>query len=77
MTKTNIQSILFSTLVLVSLVSFIYLNTVNVEYTANENVEVVQDVFEEEEEDQGTISLPDVEMVKKMIEGGRKVIKLF
>jgi len=68
---------LFFCVVALSFVSFIYLNTVSIEQTPAEHSEIIQNQFEEEEEKPAAVSLPDVEMVKKIIESGKKVIQVF
>lgn len=77
MIKTKFHKILFGGVVALSFVSFIYLNTVSIEQPTQPHTLIIQDQYEEEEEKPAAVSLPDVEMVKKIIESGKKVIQVF
>ena len=75
MNKKNIQRVLLSLLSVISLVSFIYLNTVTIEPKTTDNTEVIPHLYEEEEE-QAEVSLPDLEVVKKIIEKGKRIMTM-
>ncbi len=77
MIKTKFHKILFFCVVALSFASFIYLNTVSIEQPTKPHSLIIQDQYEEEEEKPAAVSLPDVEMVKKIIESGKKVIQVF
>lgn len=72
MTKANIRWALFSALIMLSIFSFIFINTVQVESTATEKIELREDLLEEK--DQPEVNLPDLEVVKKILEKGRKIL---
>lgn len=72
MTKANIRWALFSTLIMLSIFSFIFINTVQVEPTSTERIELREDLTEDK--DQPEVNLPDLEVVKKILEKGRKIL---
>ena len=77
MKKLNSRSILFILLVAASIVSYIYLNTVSVEnLQSTAEIEAVEADKELEGLDaqQKEIFLPDVRILKKAIDTGRRLI---
>ena len=77
MKKLNSRSILFILLVAASIVSCIYLNTVSIErLESTANMEAVEEDKDIEGLDaqQKEIFLPDVRILKKAIDTGRRLI---
>lgn len=77
MKKQSTRTVLVVLVVLASLVSYIYLNTV--ELTAAEETPTEYQLMEEEEETQAartqtTLRLPDVALIKKVIETGKSLM---
>ena len=71
MKKLNLKTLLFSTLVFLSICSYVYINSVNVTTTVKcKTVEILDD---EDHETKGSI-LPEVQIVKKLLEKGREVL---
>lgn len=71
MKKLNTRSTLFILLVVASLASYIFLNTVTIEYTEEAQTNELE---LEEEEVQQNIILPDVQLLKKMIDTGKRFL---
>ncbi len=70
MKQTNTRRFIFALLVTASFVSFIFLNTVNVPQT-----DAVKEYTEEvEEEEKREVGLPDVEVVKMIIQKSKRFL---
>lgn len=77
MKKVNTRSILLTTLILASALSYIYLNTVTIPDTSKvvESKEAVQeDVKTEVDGEQKELILPDVQLLKKVVQTGKRFL---
>lgn len=78
MKKKNINWFLLSGLIILSLLSFIYLNTVNIEQLPTgptvEEVRDSEEALEEEHQQSSELVLPDLELVKKLIERSKDIL---
>jgi hypothetical protein len=73
MRKFSTRSVLLALLVITSICSYIYLNTVNVTTeSANQATEV--ESTNEIDEQESELVLPDLRVVKKVLETGKKFI---
>lgn len=71
MKKLNTRSTLFLLLIVASLVSYIYLNTITVEYKADNTTKELE---LEDADAQQNIILPDVLLIKKVVDAGKRLI---
>ena len=71
MKNWNLRTILFALLLMTSIGSYVYINTIQVPET-NVKCEAKQ-VFEEEEDD-NSAELPDVKIFKKLIEKSKELV---
>lgn len=71
MKKLNTRSTLFLLLIVASLVSYIYLNTITVETIEETHTNELE---LEEAEEQQNIILPDVQLLKKVVDTGRRFL---
>lgn len=73
MKKRSLRTYLFLVLVVFSFASFVYINTVSVEETSkpqcNKHLMVTP-----EDEQENTTDLPEVKIVKQLIEKGRRLL---
>ncbi len=75
MKKTNIRHWFFALLACASLFSFIFINTVNVPQTgAVPELELEVDIDEPQDSNQSEVTLPDVQVIKKIIQQGKKIL---
>ena len=74
MRKLSTRSILLICLIIVSLSSYIYLNTVSVEANSPTSEELLPQSEEEVDTEKRELLLPDVEFIKKALETGKRFI---
>ena len=78
MRKFSTRSVLFALLVVTSICSYIYLNTVNVDSgnTAPSGTTEIENSKEldEMENQKGELVLPDIQVIKKILETGKRLI---
>jgi len=75
MIKANLRWFFFSAVVILSISSFIFINTVDSDIISSENMPLIEEVQGEKE--QQSVNLPDLEVVKSLIENTKKIIHLF
>ena len=69
MKKIGIRKLLFGLLIAASIASFIYINTVSIDVATTETSDTMEHVEEQEaQSDNSSMVLPDVELVKRLIE---------
>ena len=76
MTKRSTRTVLFSLLICLSIASYAYVNLQAqpiLATTQDEQMEEVKDVNEEVQET-NSLNLPDVQMVRKVIDAGRRFL---
>ncbi len=73
MKKNSLQKIIFALLIVTSLASYIYLNTVEVDLPSN-STEIKAELEEEEKLDDQEMLLPDVKFIKHILEKSKKII---
>lgn len=71
MKKLNTRSTLFLLLIVASLVSYIYLNTITIDHKADNSPDEIE---LEEADAQQHIILPDVQLLKKAVDAGRRLL---
>lgn len=71
MKKLNTRTTLFLLLIVTSLVSYIYLNTITVEY--NDKAQSTELELEEADQQQNIV-LPDVQFLKKVVDTGKRFL---
>lgn len=72
MKKFNARSIFFVLLIATSFFSYVYINSVSIGGDVSENTEEVQ--AEPKEDEAQEILLPDVRLLKKMVETGKRFL---
>lgn len=74
MRKFSTRSVLLALLVITSICSYIYLNTVSVSATESANQATEVESTNEMDEQESELVLPDLRVVKKVLETGKKFI---
>lgn len=74
MRKLSTRSILLICLIIVSLSSYIYLNTVSIETNLPTSEELPQGAEAAPETEERELLLPDVQFIKKALETGKRFI---
>ena len=75
MKKVNIRLILISVLAIISLISFVYLNSVSVDVASDNSKEKASsmEMVEEDSHEDSELALPDLEFVKNFIERSKDI----
>ncbi|MEN0006135.1 MAG: hypothetical protein AAF798_18435 [Bacteroidota bacterium] len=75
MKKLSTRTVLIILLVVASLSSYVFLSTRATSYTATPNTELTEEqAIQEEVDSEQEIILPDVQLLKKAIEAGKRLV---